>query len=123
LSFIGWEGGDEALLDLACELSRHCGMAGETSNAAPPPEGGGPEAKQRMYISTPDSPLDGNERGVWDDFTTLMPGLVSGTYVFFACQQERRGWHREVGLARLPYRVSAASRVYPTCGDKPGHDE
>jgi len=28
LSFIGWAGGDEALLDLACELSRHCGMAG-----------------------------------------------------------------------------------------------
>ena len=28
LSFIGWEGGDEALLDLACELSHHCGMAG-----------------------------------------------------------------------------------------------
>ena len=28
LSFIGWPGGDEALLDLACELSRHCGMAG-----------------------------------------------------------------------------------------------
>jgi amidase len=28
LSFIGWEGGDEALLDLGCELSRHCGMAG-----------------------------------------------------------------------------------------------
>ena len=27
LSLIGWEGGDEALLDLACELSRHCGMA------------------------------------------------------------------------------------------------
>lgn len=27
LSFIGWPGGDEALLDLACELSRHCGMA------------------------------------------------------------------------------------------------
>lgn len=27
LSFIGWSGGDEALLDLACELSRHCGMA------------------------------------------------------------------------------------------------
>jgi amidase len=27
LSFIGWTGGDEALLDLACELSRHCGMA------------------------------------------------------------------------------------------------
>jgi amidase len=27
LSFIGWLGGDEALLDLACELSRHCGMA------------------------------------------------------------------------------------------------
>jgi amidase len=27
LSFIGWAGGDEALLDLACELSRHCGMA------------------------------------------------------------------------------------------------
>ena len=27
LSFIGWEGGDEVLLDLACELSRHCGMA------------------------------------------------------------------------------------------------
>ena len=27
LSFIGWVGGDEALLDLACELSRHCGMA------------------------------------------------------------------------------------------------
>jgi amidase len=26
LSFIGWAGGDEALLDLACELSRHCGM-------------------------------------------------------------------------------------------------
>ena len=27
LSFIGWTGGDEALLDLACVLSRHCGMA------------------------------------------------------------------------------------------------
>jgi amidase len=27
LSFIGWAGGDEALLELACELSRHCGMA------------------------------------------------------------------------------------------------
>ena len=27
LSFIGWAGGDEALLDLACKLSRHCGMA------------------------------------------------------------------------------------------------
>lgn len=27
LSFIGWAGGDEALLDLACELSPHCGMA------------------------------------------------------------------------------------------------
>lgn len=27
LSFIGWTGGDEALLDLACELSRHCGIA------------------------------------------------------------------------------------------------
>jgi amidase len=27
LSFIGWPGGDEVLLDLACELSRHCGIA------------------------------------------------------------------------------------------------
>jgi amidase len=27
LSFIGWPGGDEALLDLAWVLSRHCGMA------------------------------------------------------------------------------------------------
>lgn len=27
LSFIGWPGGDEALLDLAGELARHCGMA------------------------------------------------------------------------------------------------
>jgi amidase len=27
LSFIGWAGGDEALLDLACELGRHCGLA------------------------------------------------------------------------------------------------
>jgi amidase len=27
LSFIGWAGGDEALLDLACKLSRHCGLA------------------------------------------------------------------------------------------------
>jgi len=27
LSFIGWPGGDEVLLDLACELARHCGMA------------------------------------------------------------------------------------------------
>ncbi len=27
LSFIGWAGGDEALLDLACELAPHCGMA------------------------------------------------------------------------------------------------
>ncbi len=27
LSFIGWKGGDEVLLDLACALSRHCGMA------------------------------------------------------------------------------------------------
>jgi amidase len=28
LSVIGWAGGDEALLDLACTLARHCGMAG-----------------------------------------------------------------------------------------------
>jgi amidase len=27
LSFLGWPGGDEALLDLACHLSRHCGIA------------------------------------------------------------------------------------------------
>jgi len=27
LSFIGWPGGDEALLDLACGLGRHCGGA------------------------------------------------------------------------------------------------
>lgn len=27
LSFIGWEGSDEVLLDLACVLARHCGMA------------------------------------------------------------------------------------------------
>ena len=27
LSFIAWAGGDEALLDLACELSRHLGLA------------------------------------------------------------------------------------------------
>ena len=27
LSFIGWAGGDEALLDLALVLSRHLGMA------------------------------------------------------------------------------------------------
>ena len=26
LSFIGWAGGDEALLDLACKLARHCGL-------------------------------------------------------------------------------------------------
>jgi amidase len=29
LSFIGWAGGDEALLDLACELSRHCGLSSQ----------------------------------------------------------------------------------------------
>jgi amidase len=27
LSFIGWAGGDEALLDLAVKLSRYCGVA------------------------------------------------------------------------------------------------
>jgi amidase len=27
LSFIGWPGGDEALLDLAVALARHCGLA------------------------------------------------------------------------------------------------
>ena len=27
LSFIAWPGGDEALLDLACALGRHCGLA------------------------------------------------------------------------------------------------
>ncbi len=26
VSFIGWAGGDEALLDLACRLSRYCGV-------------------------------------------------------------------------------------------------
>ena len=26
LSFIGWAGGDEALLDLGAALSRHCGL-------------------------------------------------------------------------------------------------
>ncbi len=29
LSFIGWEGADEALLDLAIALARHCGAAGQ----------------------------------------------------------------------------------------------
>lgn len=28
LSFVGWAGGDEALLDLACDLSRFCGLEG-----------------------------------------------------------------------------------------------
>ncbi len=28
LSFIGWAGGDEALLDLACRLARFCGLGG-----------------------------------------------------------------------------------------------
>ncbi|HXF88574.1 MAG TPA: amidase [Xanthobacteraceae bacterium] len=28
LSFVGWAGGDEALLDLACALSRFCGLEG-----------------------------------------------------------------------------------------------
>jgi amidase len=28
LSLIGWAGGDEALLDLACELARFCGVVG-----------------------------------------------------------------------------------------------
>lgn len=27
LSFIGWPGGDEALLDLACDIGHHCGDA------------------------------------------------------------------------------------------------
>jgi len=27
LSFIGWAGGDEALLDLACTVAKHCGIA------------------------------------------------------------------------------------------------
>ena len=29
LSFIGWEGADEVLLDLAVELSRFCGAGGD----------------------------------------------------------------------------------------------
>ena len=29
LSFIGWPGGDEALLDLACALARYCGVTAE----------------------------------------------------------------------------------------------
>jgi amidase len=29
LSFIGWEGGDETLLDLAVTVSRHVGLAQE----------------------------------------------------------------------------------------------
>jgi amidase len=28
LSFVGWPGGDEALLDLAAALARFCGIAG-----------------------------------------------------------------------------------------------
>jgi amidase len=27
LSFVGWASGDEALLDLACALARHCGLS------------------------------------------------------------------------------------------------
>jgi amidase len=27
LSFIGWPGGDEAILDMAFRLARHCGIA------------------------------------------------------------------------------------------------
>jgi amidase len=30
LSFIGWEGADETLLDLAAALARHCGPAGQS---------------------------------------------------------------------------------------------
>jgi amidase len=33
LSFIGWPGGDEALLDLACALARYCGLTAPGSRA------------------------------------------------------------------------------------------
>src|SRR5216684_5215364 len=35
---------------------------------------------------------------------------------------EKTGMAPELGLARFPRLSGAASRVNPTCGDKPGHD-
>jgi hypothetical protein len=47
-----------------------------------------------------------------------MPALGAGIHVFLG---SRRGWHRNSGLPELRI-IITASRVNPTCGDKPGHD-
>jgi len=50
-----------------------------------------------------------------------MPGFVPGIHVFEHIP--RRWWHAQLGPARVAQKQwLAASRVYPTCGDKPGHD-
>jgi hypothetical protein len=50
--------------------------------------------------------------------------LVPGIHVFLQEAQLSKAWMAtEVGLARLPHYFYPTSRVDPTCGDKPGHDE
>src|SRR6516162_1663668 len=55
---------------------------------------------------------------------SVMPALVACIHVFLSLVvcRTRRGWHRNSGLPELRI-MGAASRVNPTCGDKPGHDE
>jgi len=50
-----------------------------------------------------------------------MPALVAGIHVLRSWSS-KTGMASEVGFARLPHQERAASRIYPTCGDKPGHD-
>jgi hypothetical protein len=52
----------------------------------------------------------------------LSHAYVPGIHVLAAMR--RKTWMAsEVGLARPPRKKLAASRVNPTCDDKPGHDE
>ena len=53
----------------------------------------------------------------------VMPAPVAGIHVLAVVQIRRRGWHRKSGLPDFRINDLGASRVNPTCGDKPGHDE
>jgi hypothetical protein len=49
---------------------------------------------------------------------------MAGHAFFFSRNLAKRKWHAQLGLARIaPNKLSVASRINPTCDDKPGHNE
>ncbi|WP_422272638.1 hypothetical protein, partial [Bradyrhizobium sp.] len=50
----------------------------------------------------------------------VMPGLVPGIHGLFA--STLKDVNAQELASRVPFLLFCASRVDPTCGDKPGHD-